>query len=426
MTWAAEFRRKQYLQGSLWLDPLLGGVAGIVVGSLSVLVDHHLKLPAYWDYSPSTATSVLSTVVAATAALTGFVVTASVLAVQMTTGTFSARYMRLWYRSWSLKAVLTALIGTLTLSFTLLRHVETDSVPNLGITAAGLLLFGCVLLFVVFFDGFLHRMRPVAVAALVAAAGRTAFEESVRISADPDAPYLVTEDYPSSEEPVLVARSRQAGAIQAIHGKGLMSFAQEHGCLLVLPHAVGDFVPQGATLIQAFGGGPFEQNAEEHLVGHLALGIERTIEQDPAFAIRVMVDIAIKALSPAVNDPTTAVQVIDHLGETLRVIGTTNLHQPPRLGEQRPGRVIMRARRWEDFLSLGTTEIRDYGTNSMQVNRRLRAMLEELRDEVLPEHRPAVADELARLDMSVETTFGDSPDLDRAKSADRQGLGGPS
>ena len=62
----------------------------------------------------------------------------------------------------------------------------------------------------------------------------------------------------------------------------------------------------------------------------------------------------------------------------------------------------------------------------MQVNRRLRAMLEELHDEVLPEHRPAVADELARLDMSVETTFRDSPDLDRAKTADRQGLGGPS
>ena len=222
-------------------------------------------MPAYWQYSPSTATSVLSAVVGATAALTGFVVTASVLAVQMTTGTFSARYMRLWYRSWILKAVLTALIGTLTLSFTLLRHVEADSVPNLGVTMAGLLLFACVLLFVVFFDGFLHRMRPVAVAALVAAAGRKAFEDSVRISADPDAPYLVTEDYPSSEEPVLVARSRQAGSIQAIHGEGLMSFAQQHDCLLVLPHAVGDFVPEGATLIQAYGGGPFEADAEEHL-----------------------------------------------------------------------------------------------------------------------------------------------------------------
>ena len=108
------------------------------------------------------------------------------------------------------------------------------------------------------------------------------------------------------------------------------------------------------------------------------------------------------------------------------MIGTTNLRQPPRLGEQRPGRVIMRARRWEDFLSLGTTEIRRYGAASMQVNRRLRAMLEELHDEVLPEHRAAVMDELARLDASVETNFRDSPDLDRAKTADRQGLGGPS
>ena len=65
--------------------------------------------------------------------------------------------------------------------------------------------------------------------------------------------------------------------------------------------------------------------AERDLRGSIALGDERTIQQDPAFALRIMVDIAIRALSPAVNDPTTAVQVINHLGETLRQIGSTNL-----------------------------------------------------------------------------------------------------
>jgi uncharacterized membrane protein len=426
VTWAAQFRRRQYLQGSLWLWPLVGGLGGIAAATLNVAVDRGIGLPAYWNYSASTANSVLSAIVGASAALTGFVVTVSVLAVQMTTGTFSARYMRLWYRSRMLKTVLTILIGTLTFSFTLLRHVESESVPDLGVTIAGVLLFACVLFFIIFFDGFLHRMRPVAVVADVAAAGRRAFEESVRISAKPGTPYLMTEDYARSDDPALVVRSRRAGSIQAIHGQGLVSFAREHDCLLVLPHAVGDFIPEGATLIQVFGDRRFEDAEEEHLLGHLALGIERTIDQDPAFAIRVMVDIAIKALSPAVNDPTTATQVIDHLGETLRVIGTTNLRQPPRLDEHPSGRVIMRARRWEDFLELGVTEIRHYAASSLQVNRRLRAMLDELHDEVLAEHRAAVADELDRLDASVQEHFGDSPDLDRARIADRQGLGGPS
>ena len=86
----------------------------------------------------------LASIVGATAALTGFVVTVTVLVVQMATGTFSARYMRLWYRDRVLKALLALLIGTLAFSFALLRHVEANFVPNLGTSIAGVLLFaGC-------------------------------------------------------------------------------------------------------------------------------------------------------------------------------------------------------------------------------------------------------------------------------------------
>ena len=73
------------------------------------------------------------------AALTGFVVTVTVLVVQMATSTFSARYMRLWYRDVVLKSVLALLIGTLAFSFSLLRRVETNFVPNIGVTVAGAL-----------------------------------------------------------------------------------------------------------------------------------------------------------------------------------------------------------------------------------------------------------------------------------------------
>ena len=71
------------------------------------------------------------------------------------------------------------------------------------------------------------------------------------------------------------------------------------------------------------------------------------------------------------------------------------------------------------------TEIREYGGGSIQVVRRLRALLEDLHDDVLPQHRPAVEDELRRLDATVAERFGDSIDLDRASIADRQGIGAP-
>ena len=423
MTWSSRFRAREYLLGSIWVVPLLGAIAGALLGSVGSLIDDHVNVSTYWQYSPSTASTVLSSIVGSTAALIGFVVTVTVLVVQMATGTFSARYMRLWYRDRMLKAVLAVLIGTLAFAFMLLRHVGS-TVPDLGVTVAGLLLLVGLILFMLYLDRVLHRMRPVAVAALVGQAGREAFESAVHWAARPDAPDFVAGRFRPSGEPALRVPSVKAGSVQAIDNSGLVRWAREHRCLLVLPHPVGDFLPVGSTLIEVYGEPP--DRSEERLRGMVALGVERTIEQDPAFAMRIMVDIASLALSPAVNDPTTAVQVLDHLGEILRLIGTTDLtaHSKAR-GEPEPGSVIMHARRWEEFLALGVTEIRVYGATGIQVGRRVRALLEELHETVRPEFRPAVEDELARLAATLDRAWAGSADLDRAVAIDRQGIGGP-
>jgi uncharacterized membrane protein len=278
-------------------------------------------------------------------------------------------------------------------------------------------------LFLFFLDRFVHRLRPVAVAALVATAGRRAFESVVRAASRPDAPELVHEPAEIAGEPTFVVRSRSAGSIQAIDAARLVRFAQQRRCTLVLNHAAGDFVPGGAAVIHVYGGEAGGDRDEDRLRRTIVLGVERTIEQDPAFAVRIMVDIAIKALSPAVNDPTTAVQVINHLGDLLRRIGATDFRSdPPK--DVGAGRVLVPVRGWEQYLALGVTEIRAYGASSVQVARRLRSMLEQLHGAVPPEHRPAVEDELERLAVAVALALGSSPDLDRAGEADRQGLGG--
>jgi uncharacterized membrane protein len=281
-----------------------------------------------------------------------------------------------------------------------------------------------LLVFVVFLDRFLHRLRPVAVAALVARYARRDFARNAAALAAPEVFTGVFD--PAGEEPTLVVRSTKPGAIQALHTRGLAGWAHEHKCLVVLCHRVGDFVPAGAKLIETYGGAaPSGSRTEGKLRNMVVLGDERTIEQDPAFAIRIMVDIADKALSPAINDPTTAVQALNHLSDVLRLIGTTDF-APSRQaagGAVRTGLVIP-AHSWEDYLTLGVTEIREYGSTAIQVMRRMRAMLEELRDAVRPEHRPAVEEELARLGETVRRTFADSVDLDRANTADPQGIGG--
>lgn len=424
MSWGIVFRLRQYVKSSLWLIPFMGGLLGLVVAELGLWLDAAGVMPATGQYSPETATAVLSATVGAAASLTGFVVTVTVLGVQMATGTFSPRYMRVWYRDRMLKLLLATLIGTLVFAFSAMRRITADSVPDVSVSLAALGIVVSLLLFVLYLDRFIHRMRPVAVAALMAAEGRQAFEAALAEASRPDTAFVPRGSAAQTTEPTFVLRATHAGTMQAVDARGLTDFARRHGCLLVFRHSVGDFLPVGAPILEIHGAQP-PLAARRRLSGMVALGVERTIEQDPAFAIRVMVDVAIRALSPAMNDPTTAVQVLDHLGETLRIIGTAPSPTSVAPREALASGVVMPVRDWSDFLSLGVTEIREYGASSVTVLRRLRALLDELGGLVDAERRVAVDDELCRLDATVAAQFEGSIDLDRARSADSQGIGSP-
>ena len=136
--------------------------------------------------------------------------------------------------------------------------------------------------------------------------------------------------------------------------------ARRHDCVVVLTRSPGDFAAAGAVLMEVYGGTGLP--AEKSLAGRVAIGRERTIDQDPAFGLRIVVDIAIRALSPAVNDPTTAVQMIDQVEAFLRGIASR-----PRAGawdlvdDRGVTRVVAPARRFETYLRLGVTEIVAYG-----------------------------------------------------------------
>jgi len=344
--------------------------------------------------------------------------------VQMASGTFSARSMRLWYRDPVLKGALALLVGTLAYSFSLLRRIESTFVPDLGVTLAGVLLIVGLVIFVLFLNRFLHRLRPVAVAALVAKGVRESLDDD--IASTRNLGNVFAGPLEGVAEPAsLTVRSTRPGAVQAVDLRGIVRLAGRRQCLVVMRHSVGEFIETGDVLFEVYGDPGQADTAERALRGLVALGLERTIEQDPAFALRVMVDVAGKALSPAINDPTTAVQVLDYLGDSLRVIGQADLSAPSwHTGAAKQG-VVIPVRGWEDFLALGITEIREFGSTSIQVLRRMRAVLEKLQQEVRPENRAAVRAEIARLDATIAAGFSDSIDRDWAGIADRQGLGGP-
>jgi uncharacterized membrane protein len=156
----------------------------------------------------------------------------------------------------------------------------------------------------------------------------------------------------------------------------------------------------------------------------MALERERTLEQDPAFAFRIIVDIASKALSPAINDPTTAVLALDQIHILLREVGSRRLDAGVVRDASREIRLVYRTPNWEDFVALAVTEIRQFGGNSTQVTRRMRAMLEDLIPMMPAQRALALKHELDLLRSTVDRSFVVSEDRMRAALPDSQGLGG--
>jgi uncharacterized membrane protein len=185
---------------------------------------------------------------------------------------------------------------------------------------------------------------------------------------------------------------------------------------------VGDFVAADEPLFVLHHGA--KQLIDRNLRNTVAFGPERTMEQDPLFAFRILVDIGLKALSPAINDPTTAVLAIDQIQRLLRFAGRRQLHAGPITDGLGNKRVIYRTPDWEDFVILSCTEIRACGANNMQVARRLRALLEGLTATLPAFRHPPLLAERAKLDQAVEAAFPIAADLALARIPDSQGLGG--
>ena len=186
--------------------------------------------------------------------------------------------------------------------------------------------------------------------------------------------------------------------------------------------AVGDTLVEGDVLLRVHDAGmPLP---EEALLRAVHLGKERTFEQDPKYPIRLLVDIAIKALSPAINDPTTAVQTIDQLEDLLRRLGSAELDAGDVADEDGALRLVFQTPTWEDYLTLAFDEIRHFGSSSVQVMRRMRSALVGLANSLPNQERvEAVRRYLEHLDRVIGALPFDVEDKSMARQEDRQGIG---
>jgi len=312
-------------------------------------------------------------------------------------------------------------VFSLIFSVMALNRLDTG-VSELVAFVTGLLGLTTVTVFLFLIDYAARLLRPGTILARVANEGLGVIDAVYpkTVGDDGDDVSMPT-SLPDSPRRIVV-HTGPSESVVAIDLNALIREARRtRGTVEFVPH-VGDFLATDEPLFILHGGATAID--DEKLRDSVAFGPERTMEQDPLFGFRILADIALKALSPAINDPTTGVLAIDQIHRLLRSVGRRQLRSEVlRDGLGNP-RVIYHTPNWEDFVLIGCTEIRHCGAGNMQIARRLRALLENL-IATLPSHRHQVLkDELGRLDQAIKTAYSIDADLALASVPDLQGLGG--
>jgi uncharacterized membrane protein len=419
MTWLQRYRVRHYVRNSIWIFPVLSTVAAIAAVRLLHWIEENLG----WE-SPieaDTARALLGTLASALFTTIVFICSALLVAVQLASAALTPRIIGIVFRDPVTKFALTLLVFTFTFSLSALIRIKT-TVPLLTTHLAA---YGCLVCLAVFFyliDHLGKSLRPSGALRAVAWFGRRVL--------DCVYPRCPVESEGTTREvaevldgkPTTTVLSHADGVVLAFDEAGLFALAERADCVIEMVPQVGDHVAVGDPLFRVFRGGA--TLAPEDLYQSVGVGQERTLEQDPTFAFRIMVDIASKALSPAINDPTTAVLALDQIHHLLRDVGGRNLDTGNVHDAAGRLRLVYRTPDWEDFVHLAVTEIRHFGCESIQIARRLRAMLENL-IQTLPEARAALLrQELALLHRSAERFFSEPEDRELAAVSDVQGVGG--
>jgi uncharacterized membrane protein len=409
------FRVGHYLKTSLWVVPLLFIVAGIALSLVTTSVDDGTLVPQSVSGDTTAALQILYLIAFAMLTLTGLVLSLLVVAVQLAMGTFSPRIVRQILQDRPSQAAIGLFAGTFTHAMLSMRAVRTTaagegSVPGLAVVVAIVLVLCCIATLVWYLNHIAQSLRTAALVGWVANDTITTL----------DRVYPDRGDEPPLDPDLVIAP--RSGVIFEVGHDRLVSLAERTDCRLELLWAVGDFVPTGSALVRVVG--EPSDLAQDAVARCIVLGPERTLNQDVAYGIRLLVDIAERSLAAGpFSDPTTAVQAIDRLHDILR----QTAHRPMHSGRYRDAtgtlRLVVPTLQWNGLVQLAFDEIRVAGSGSPQVSRRLVAALDDLLAVAPPERKAPLESQRALLDEVASVAA--STELDRAAAMvpDPSGLG---
>jgi uncharacterized membrane protein len=420
MSWEQRYRLKHAARTSLVLWAGLALVAALVCAPAVRWLDRQTGWTIF-GLSPEGARAILSALAGSMLTFIVFVLSATLIVVQLASGQLTPRIIAIVFAMPWVRITLGIFAFTYAYTLSALGRVD-DHVPDLHVGAALVLNLTCIVAFFVFVHRLSSGLRPSTIMRLVADRGRSVIEQVYPLEYDPGRAEQARGNVLLSSSGEVVEFNGRSGAVMAFSVTDLVRIAREAEAVVELVPQVGDFVALGDPLFRISAEG--RPGSAAALRGCVAVGAERTMEQDPRFVFRILVDIASRALSPAINDPTTAVQVIDQIHHLLLCLGRRHLDDGHVRDQDGKLRLVYGTPDWPDYVMLAVSEIRQFGEGSLQVDRRLRAMLEHLIGALPEARRGPLQQELTMLGSGVERKFRDEEDRKRAGIADYQGVGG--
>lgn len=407
-------RLREQLRGAFWLVPAICLTAALALALGLVELDQGLQGDGggiAFTGGPSSARELLGAIASSMLTLTALVFSVTLVVLQLASSQFSPRVLRTFLHDRLVQLTLGMFTATFVYALVVLRAVRGEDglagrfIPGVAISVAFALAVVSVVLFVAYIN---HITQSIRVVNIIARIGKET-DEAIRSEHPLDAE-LTTLPVEGDRAPrVLVAR--EAGVVVVVQRPHLVELARAADARLRLVPRIGAFVPRGAPLFEVEGGGDLD---EDQILRGVLIERERSTRQDVAFGFRQLVDIAERALSPGVNDPTTAVQCLDQLHDLLRQLAERPYPTGVHLDDDGQTRLVVASPSWEDHVALALDEIRHWGAGSLQVHRRIRSLLLDLLEVVGPDRRRPLEQQLALLDARTE----DLPEVERPGAAE--------
>ncbi|OAB62883.1 hypothetical protein AY599_00745 [Leptolyngbya valderiana BDU 20041] len=311
------------LRSSLWFVPSLFVLGAILLAQGMIELDHLLPierfeeaLPRLFAVGPSGARSLLATIAGSMISVAGVAFSITIVALTLASSQYTSRILRNFMRDRANQAVLGAFVGIFVYCLWVLRTIsEGDDysfVPIFAILAAVLLALvgiACLIFFIHHIAQAIQAEHIIlaATSETLAAVDRL-FPERVAQPAEAVRPPL-----PADDTTWRSIAAPKTGYLQSVDGDGLVKHASDRGCVVRMECPVGHFIVEGSPLVSLGNAAEPDDETRKTINGYFVIGGQRTIVQDASYGIRQIVDMAIKALSPGINDTTTAVSCTEHL-----------------------------------------------------------------------------------------------------------------